>query len=122
MKKPIIVVFLLLILSAGLWAEMDMGSFPVGKWMDSNYNASWNFTSGNITITLNDGTMAYDFSDKTIENFSVNTTAEGLVLSFSCKENGRSYRFIKGLTSLDLRLEMVKRNGKNYTVEMPFQK
>lgn len=122
MKKWTWVLVLLMVLSVSVWAEMDMGSFPLGQWRDGNYNAFWNFSSGNITITLADGTVAYDFSDKTIEKFEVKTTTEGLVLSFDCKENGRSYSFIKGVTSLDLRLEMVKSNGKTYQVTMPFQK
>ena len=121
MKK----IFLLLVL--GLIAisftaaeEIELGEFPVGEWMDANYDALWTFSSGNIQLFLTDGTLVYDFEGE-VENFNLNVTLSGLELSYSCKGTARSYKFIKGVSNTDLQLVIDTDSGIHYETDMKMQ-
>ena len=59
-------------------AEMEMGDFPLGKWLDSNWGAVWEFESNNIRILDTDGGVYCDFDKKTIENWSVKPGTKGI--------------------------------------------
>ena len=50
--KRIIVVLVLALAIAGLAAAegINLGSFPLGTWLDANYSAIWEFSTGNIRI------------------------------------------------------------------------
>lgn len=118
--KKLVVVLVLVCVAAGLTAQMDLGSFPVGKWTDANWDAVWSFASDKIVLEKADGSgMWYDFSqDATIEQWEVTTTSEGLQLSFFCVETGKHYYFIKGVTSMDLILRIKWKGYDDYEVTM----
>ncbi len=123
MKKILIICLLLIAGTSMVWSGgLNLGNFPLGKWLDARWNAVWEFNSGNIRILTPSGDVYYDFNGKTIENFSVKPSAKGLSLSFYCKETGKKYNFIKPLTNLNLLMEIRTDTGNNYKVELPFQK
>lgn len=111
----------LMALSAGLSAQsIDLGDFPIGEWLDENYEAVWEFRSDNIRILDKEGGVYYDFRGKT-QDFKVSPSTSGLKLSFRCEDTGKNYEFIKGLTNLDLKLVIDKDNGVHYETDMPKQ-
>ncbi|MBN2509317.1 MAG: hypothetical protein JXB03_03535 [Spirochaetales bacterium] len=67
------------------------------------------------------GQINYDFSNKTIEDFSVGTTGEGIVLKFYCPETKKTYTFVKPLTSLDIVLRIDRQARPQYEVSMKKQ-
>lgn len=124
MKKIVLVLLILIVASSFSWAgSFNLGDFPIGKWLDSRWNALWEFKSDNIRI-LDSGTgdLVYDFDGKSIEKFSVKPSLKGIVLSFYCKETGKMYTFTKGVTSLNLDMLINTDSGNNYEVNLPFQK
>lgn len=122
MKKTIMVLLLCLSGLAVVSAqEMDLGDFPVGKWLDADYDALWTFSSDSIELYLTNGSLVYDFKNK-IQDFDINGSLKGVELTFSCEETGRSYRFVKGVSSLDLQLVIDKTSGIHYETTMKMQK
>jgi hypothetical protein len=122
MKKLTVVFVILLVATVSLSADtIQLGSFPVGKWLDSNYDAVWEFSTNSIRILGTDGTVLYDFSTKTINDFRVFMDGIQPGISFTCPESERSYRFIKPLTSTDLVMEIVRSGLPNYSVTMKMQ-
>jgi hypothetical protein len=117
MKKGLIVVLLFLTAAGFAAAEINLGAFPLGTWVDENYAAHWEFTSGNIRILAADGEVYYDFDDKTLEDFRIGASG-GATLSFSCMETGKRYKFTKPLTSSGMTLEIERPNREDYRVEM----
>lgn len=122
MKKLTLVLAGLLIAGALSAADINLGSFPLGSWLDGNYDAVWEFKSDNIRILDSEsGDVLWDFADKTIENFKVDVIDGGPAIVFSCPEAGRSYTFIKPLTSSDITMK-IDRDGKaQYSVKMAKQ-
>jgi hypothetical protein len=120
--KKLIAVFIVLLVATSLSADpIQLGSFPVGKWLDSNYDAVWDFASDNIRILSPSGKVLYDFSDKTMKDFKVFMEGTQPGISFSCTESERSYRFLKPLTNSDVLME-INRSGKaKYSVNMKKQ-
>lgn len=121
MKKGLIIL-VLFISAAFISAEgIDLGDFPIGEWLDANWDATWEFKSDNIRILDNDGGVFYDFNGKTIEGFKLSPSTSGLKLSFSCKETGKDYEFVKGLTNLDLEMTIDTDTGNHYVAKLPKQ-
>jgi len=118
MKK--LIVFLVIFLTAvSLFAEpIHLGNFPVGQWLDANYNAIWDFSSNNIRILGINGAVLYDFSNKTIQDFKVFLDGTQPGISFTCPEAGRSYRFVKPLTNTNLIMEIRRIGLPLYSVTM----
>ena len=121
MKKLIVVLIFLLAASALFADPIQLGNFPVGKWLDPNYDAVWDFTSGNIRILSPSGAVLYDFSTKTVNNFKVFLEGTQPGISFTCPEAGRSYRFLKPLTNTDVVLEIERSGQAKYSVNMKKQ-
>jgi len=121
MKK--IFAFLIVLLAAtALSADpIHLGDFPVGQWLDANYNAVWDFSSSNIRILATDGTVLYDFSEKTIQDFKVILEGAQPGISFTCPESGRSYKFLKPLLSADLKMHIQRTGRPEYSVTMKKQ-
>ena len=66
--KKLIVVLVILLAASALYADpIQLGNFPVGQWLDPNYNAVWDFSSGNIRILSPSGRVLYDFSPKQLK-------------------------------------------------------
>jgi len=117
--KKLLVVLIILLVAASLPADpIQLGNFPVGQWLDAKYNAVWDFASNNIRILSPDGRVLYDFSGKTILDFKIIMEGAQPGISFTCVESGRSYRFLKPLTSTDLVMEIERRNLPRYSVTM----
>lgn len=123
MKKILLFVLILTATTAMVHSEgINMGDFPLGKWLDAQYDAVWEFQSNNIRILSTDGSVHYDFAGKTIENWSIKPGTSGLVLSFYCPDTGRKYEFTKALTDTSLKMYIVTDWDYLYKVNMPFQK
>ncbi len=122
MKKIGLVLILfslsLLYVSAG---DIDLGNFPLGKWLDSRYNAVWTFSTGNIQLHMTDGTLVFDFAGK-VEDFNVKGSLSGVEMTFSCRETGRKYKFVKGVSNLDLQMIIDKDSGVHYDTTLKIQK
>jgi len=119
MKKIIMILIILMTVAGALSADpINLGNFPLGQWLDANYNAVWDFTSNNIRILSRNGTVLYDFSDKTIQDFKVTMEGSQPGISFTCPEAGRSYKFLKPLLSDDLNMRINRPNRPEYSVTM----
>jgi len=119
MKKIIVILIILLTAATALSADpIYLGNFPLGKWLDANYNAVWDFTASNIRILSPNGKVLYDFSDKTIQDFKVFMEGTNPAISFTCPEAGRSYKFVKPLISDEMSMRINRPNRPEYAVEM----
>lgn len=123
MKKVLIIILILTAVTVMVHSEgIELGDFPIGKWLDANWDAVWEFDSNNIRILSTDGSVHYNFDGKTIEDWKVRPRTKGLVLSFYCKETGKKYEFTKPLTNLNLLMVIDTDTGNHYEVELPLQK
>ncbi|MCL2804755.1 MAG: hypothetical protein FWD26_02335 [Treponema sp.] len=118
MKKFIVVLVLMFAATALFASPIQLGSFPVGQWLDPNYSAIWDFSSNNIRILSTDGRVLYDFSTKTIQNFRVFVEGVQPGITFSCPEAGRTYRFIASLPNTNVVLEIERSGQPKYSVTM----
>lgn len=113
---------LILASAAALSAQsIDLGDFPIGKWLDERWEALWEFESDNIRILDKSGGVYYDFEGKTIVDFKLAPSTSGLELTFRCEETGKNYKFIKGLANLDLKLVIDTDTGNHYEADLPKQ-
>jgi len=120
--KKLFVVLIVLLAAVSLSADpIQLGNFPVGQWLDANYNAVWDFSSNNIRILSTDGRVLYDFSSKTIQDFKVIMEGAQPGITFTCPEAGRSYKFLKPLTNTDVIMEIERTIYPKYTVNMKKQ-
>lgn len=122
MKKTILLIFMGLFVLSGVFADdIDLGDFPLGSWLDANYDAVWEFTTGNIRILSPSGELYFDFQARGIEDFKVGVGLEGPFITFTCAEVGKSYKLVKPLTSSSLILEITRTGLPLYRVDMPKQ-
>lgn len=120
--KKLIVLAVILFVAVSLHANpIQLGNFPIGQWLDANYDAVWDFQSDNIRILDKSGKVLYDFSKATVQDFKVFVDGTQPGISFSCKEAGRSYRFLKPLTNSDVILEIERSGLAKYSVNMKKQ-
>ena len=98
----------------------DTENYPVGKWLDANYNAIWSFSSGNIILYTTEGELVFDFKDK-MKGFDLSGNTKGVTISFSCEETDRAYEFVKGVVNKDMTLIIDKGNGVHYETVMKMQ-
>jgi hypothetical protein len=120
--KKLFAVLVILMVAVSLPADqIQLGNFPVGQWLDANYNAVWDFASDNIRILSKDGKVLYNFKDKTIQDFKIFMDGTQPGISFTCPEAGRSYRFLKPLTSSDVVMEFDRSGKPKYSVTMKKQ-
>ena len=127
MKKVIVVLVLLFALSTVTVFAQSIE----GKWLDSNWNATWEISatlsvSGvNLNIRLLDsrnGSLIYSFSANNTQNRTLATEGTNIVLSFGCTDTGRTYRFIKpAALSTNLTMEIKRTNQPDYSVNMAMQ-
>ncbi|MCL2184348.1 MAG: hypothetical protein FWB86_00645 [Treponema sp.] len=125
MKKILMVLAFVLLLTAAasedLFAQqINLGTFPVGSWLDTNYNAVWEFSSNNIVIKVN-GAVVFDFSKNTIQNFNVGMVGTNPSITFSCPQAGRTYRFTTRLPGSGLTMTIDRPDEAQYVVNMDKQ-
>jgi hypothetical protein len=125
MKNMMSVLIVLLVAMSASAIPLDIGAFPIGKWLDPNYDAVWDFSSDNIRILSRSGAVIYDFSQKTVQEFNVFIEANNPGITFSCPESERKYRFVKPLTDQDVTMTIDRTlympDFPIYTVKMPRQ-
>ncbi|HOX11798.1 MAG TPA: hypothetical protein P5117_01830 [Spirochaetia bacterium] len=98
---------------------IDLGNFPLGSWLDANYDAVWEFSSGNIRILSPAGDVLFDFGAAGVQNFKVGAGGDGPFITFACEAAGRTYKITKPLTKSSAVLEIQRPNLADYKVEMP---
>lgn len=98
MKKLITLIAAAVIACAGAFA-LDLGDIQ-GTWKDNAWDASWQFRAdGHIILSLtSSGETVYDFNDSNVSNFKLIPGADGVSISFYCKDTQRAYKFTKPLT------------------------
>jgi hypothetical protein len=116
--RKIAIAAMLAAIAATASAQIDIGSFPVGTWVDANYGAYWEISSNNIRILAADGTVFFDFSKATIQGFKVEAGAAGVSISWTCPETGKFYKLTKTLTNMNIVLEIDRPDQPHYSVEM----
>jgi hypothetical protein len=97
---------------------INLGNFPLGSFVDPNYDAVWEFTSGNIRILDMNGTVIFDFGQNTIRDFRVGLEGVNPVVSFSCVESRRGYRFVRPLNRNVVNMTINAPWNPNYQVEL----
>jgi len=122
MKKLILVLAAITLFTGFAAAEgIELGSFPLGSWLDPNYDAVWEFSTQNIRILSPAGEVYYDFSEKTVRDFKVGVEMGKPVMTFSCDESRRDYKFTKPVTNMNIILEIDAPWKSDYMVEMKKQ-
>lgn len=119
MKKFLAILFVLAICVTGVFAADE---FPTGTWIDENWDAKWVFAGDKVELYDENDDLVYTFTYDNTTDFKLVPTTEGLVLSFTCAETNRSYKFIKPIT-LSADLEMVINpdwTDKDYEVTIKF--
>jgi len=122
MKKLIIVLVLLFVATVAFGQTIKLGTFPIGKWLDPNFDAVWEFSSNNIRIlSSTDGSVLYDFSSKTLQSFKVFVDGVQPGISFSCPDSERTYYFKASLPSTNVVMDIERSDKPKYTVTMKKQ-
>ncbi len=111
-------VVLALALAPAMAQGINLGNFPLGSWLDANYDAVWEFTTGNIRILAPDGSVHFDFGKEGIQDFKVGAGSDGPFITFSCAATGKAYKLIKPLLKADMTLEITRPKLPLYTVVM----
>ena len=121
MKKSIIILVLLFAATVVFAQSIQLGQFPVGKWLDPNWDAIWEFSSTNIRIlNSNTGDVYYEFAGK-IQNFKVFVDGTQPGISFSCPDTEKAYSFKANLTNSNVTMDIDRDNKPKYTVAMKKQ-
>jgi len=118
--KKLIIVLILLFAATMAFAQINLGTFPVGKWTDANYDATWEFTSNNIKVTDNKTGESFNFSGK-VQDFKVVVDGRQPGITFSSDAAGRSYSFKAALPATDVVMEIERPGLPKYTVTMKKQ-
>lgn len=122
MKKLLVVLVLLLVAGFVFADNVDLSKLPKGKWLDANWDAVWEIGANSIRILDLNGKEVFNFNNL-ISDFEYGASLTEARFSFRCDEAGRNYVFRKGLTDLDLVLEIQRDwTSETYSVKMPFQK
>ena len=125
MKKIIVVLVLLFAMSTVTVFAQSIE----GKWLDSNWDAVWEISASlsatgvNMNVRILDsknGNLIYNFVNNT-QNRSLTMDGINPVLTFSCADTGRSYRFVSNLPGTNLTMIITRSNQPDYTVNMPKQ-
>lgn len=119
MKRFTLVIALIAMLAVPVFAEgLHLGDFPLGSWVDANYDAVWTFSTGNIQILAPDGTKVFDFDKAGVQDFKLGVGEDGPFVSFSCAVAGRSYKISKPVLKSAMILEIERTDLPSYRVEM----
>lgn len=122
MKKFLAILFVLAVCVTGVFAADT--EFPTGTWIDENWDAKWVFAKDKVELFDGKGDLVYTFTKDNTVDFKLTPSKEGLVLSFSCAETERAYKFIKPITlSTDLEMEIDPEwTDEDYKVTIKFSK
>jgi len=124
MKKIIAILAVALISVVSVFA-FDLGDIK-GTWQDKKWDADWTFSAdGKIILTkTSTGEVVYTFTDDNVQNFKLGASADGATVTFTSKENYRSYKFTKPIT-LSTDLNMVVNpdwSDEDYTTTLTLKK
>lgn len=97
---------------------INLGDFPLGSWLDANFDAVWEFSTGNIRILAPDGSLHFDFGAEGIQDFKVGAGADGPFITFSCAAAGKSYKLTKPLLKPEMTLEIERTGLPKYSATM----
>lgn len=118
-RLAIVIVMILAIGAVPAFAQgINLGNFPLGTWIDANYDAVWEFSTGNIRILAPDGSVHFDFGAEGIQDFRVGAGADGPFISFSCAAAGKSYKLTKPPLKAEMTLEIERAGLPKYAVTM----
>ena len=122
MKKFLAILFVLAVCVTGVFAADT--EFPTGTWIDENWDAKWVFAKDKVELFDGKGDLVYTFTKDNTVDFKLTPSKEGLILSFSCAETERAYKFIKPITlSTDLEMEIDPEwTDEDYKVTIKFSK
>jgi len=121
-KKALFILTALLAAAVAFAQSPDLSKLPKGKWVDSNWAATWEIGAESIRILDAKGAVVFDFKDK-IKDFKVDAKLTEITFSFRCDEAERSYVFRKGTADLDLTMEIDPDwTDEPYSVKMKFAK
>lgn len=122
MKKFLAILFVLAVCVTGVFAADT--EFPTGTWIDENWDAKWVFAKDKVELFDGKGDLVYTFTKDNTVDFKLTPSKEGLILSFSCAETERAYKFIKPITlSTDLEMEIDPDwTDEDYKVTIKFSK
>lgn len=120
MKRLAVALVLILAISAvpAFAQGINLGNFPLGTWIDANYDAVWEFSTGNIRILAPDGSLHFDFGAEGIQDFRVGAGSDGPFITFSCAAVGKSYKLTKPLLKAEMTLEIERAGLPKYAVTM----
>ena len=120
--KKLIIVLVLLLAATALFGQINLGSFPAGKWLDPNYDAVWELSATNIRIlSSTDGSVLWDFTGKTIQDFKGVLDGGVPAITFSCTEAERTYKFKPNPPSTDVTLTIDRADKPTYSIRMKKQ-
>ncbi|NCN04817.1 MAG: hypothetical protein GW949_04225 [Spirochaetales bacterium] len=118
MKKIALLLALILVGALAFGQAINLGNFPLGSYVDQNYDAVWEFTSSNIRILSLGGEVLFDFGQNTVRDFRVGLEGTSPMITFSCDESQRSYTFVKPLTSQNVNMQFQAPWNSNYQVTL----
>jgi len=121
MKKIIIVLFLLFAATVVFAQSIKLpDQFPVGKWKDANYDATWEFTSSSIKVTDNKTGESYSLQGRNLE--PIVGMQPGLKFQNADPNNPRtSYSFKAALPGTDVLMEIERPGLAKYTATLKKQ-
>lgn len=100
--------------------EVEAGTFPLGEWLDPNYDAIWAFQNRNIILKQN-GAVVYDFKGM-MSDFKLGVSLEGTAeVKYRCDDTGRNYIFSMKKDSTDMMMHITKDSGIEYDITMKRQ-
>jgi len=121
MKKLALVLVLLLAVSgATLFAQANFSALPSGSWADKNENwdATWTFSSSGITVRDNQGGGSYTYNLGNIEGLKAVQSGMSAGIQFSSTDNGRTITFYPNVTNGTMAMTIERSGLSAYRVTM----
>ena len=119
MKRLALVLVLLLAVSgATLFAQASFSSLPSGSWLDTNFNGLWTFSAAGITIKCNETGASNTFTTSNIKGLTAVAVGMSAGIQFSSDTFGKRYTFAPNVTNGTMTLTIDRDGLPQYTVTM----